>query len=232
MSFEEIEDRDGIRLAWNVFPCTRIEATRLVVPMGCLYTPLKQSLLLQYEPVLCKCRAVLNPFCQIDIRARLWVCPFCLMRNQFPQHYADISQNNLPAELLAAYTSVEYTLNKQLALPLVFLFVVDTCLEEDDLAALKHSIIVSLSLIPQTALVGLVTYGTMVSVHELAYSECPKSFVFKGTKDYPAKHVQDMLGLNASPANVQRGANGNQMGSGNVGPNAGNIGAGRYYLLF
>lgn len=43
------------------------EASRLVVPIGVLITPLKEkpdSPLLQYEPVTCKppCRAVLNPF--------------------------------------------------------------------------------------------------------------------------------------------------------------------------
>ena len=60
--------------AWydNVFQVPRRltavkEATRLVVPIGALYTPLKEkpdTPLLQYEPVACKapCRAVLNPF--------------------------------------------------------------------------------------------------------------------------------------------------------------------------
>jgi protein transport protein SEC23 len=33
-------------------------------------------------------------------------------------------------------------------------------------------------------------------VHELGYSECPKSYVFRGTKEYPSKAIQDMLGLN------------------------------------
>jgi hypothetical protein len=45
----------------------RQEASRLVVPIGAVYTPLKEkpdSPLLQYEPVTCKapCRAVLNPY--------------------------------------------------------------------------------------------------------------------------------------------------------------------------
>ena len=81
--WNEVEDRDGVRLSWNVFPSTRMvrnisimsvedadflqEASRLVVPIGALYTPLKEkpdTPLLQYEPVVCKqpCKAVLNPF--------------------------------------------------------------------------------------------------------------------------------------------------------------------------
>ena len=82
--WSEVEDRDGVRLSWNTFPSTRMvrsnpgtnkttvltafqEASRLVVPIGALYTPLKEkpdTPFLQYEPVTCKqpCRAVLNPF--------------------------------------------------------------------------------------------------------------------------------------------------------------------------
>jgi protein transport protein SEC23 len=32
-------------------------------------------------------------------------------------------------------------------------------------------------------------------VHEIGYTECPKSFVFRGSKDYTSKQVQEMLGL-------------------------------------
>jgi protein transport protein SEC23 len=34
-------------------------------------------------------------------------------------------------------------------------------------------------------------------VHEIGYTECPKSYVFRGSKDYTAKQVQEMLGLSA-----------------------------------
>jgi protein transport protein SEC23 len=82
--WSEVEDRDGLRLSWNVFPSSRMvsrvtnvlgtgdaeisqEASRLVVPIGALYTPLKEkpdTPILQFEPVICKqpCRSVLNPF--------------------------------------------------------------------------------------------------------------------------------------------------------------------------
>lgn len=41
---------------------------------------------------------------------------------------------------------------------------VDTCQEEDSLKALKESLVMSLSLLPPDALVGLITYGTMVNI--------------------------------------------------------------------
>lgn len=87
--WSEVEDRDGVRLSWNTFPSTRMvcnlplkgacdvliqmqEASRLVVPIGALYTPLKEkpdTPVLQYEPVTCKqpCRAVLNPFAYVRV---------------------------------------------------------------------------------------------------------------------------------------------------------------------
>ncbi|KAJ3207429.1 GTPase-activating protein S23 [Entophlyctis luteolus] len=199
----EIEDQDGIRMSWNTWPNTRIEASRLVVPIGALYTPLKDrsalglSQPLGYEPVVCKgtCRAILNPYCQIDPRGRVWNCPFCLQRNQLPPQYGDITAQSLPLELLPQYTTVEYVLNKPPAMPPVFLYVVDTCLDEDDLKALKDSLVVSLSLLPPNALVGLITFGTMTQVHELGYSDCPKSHVFRGSKEYTPKHIHEMLGL-------------------------------------
>ncbi|KDQ13407.1 hypothetical protein BOTBODRAFT_33712 [Botryobasidium botryosum FD-172 SS1] len=200
MQFEEAEERDGVRLSWNVWPSSRIEATRTVVPIATLYTPLKARDDLPdilYEPVTCKmpCRAILNPFCQIDTRAKLWICPFCLQRNAFPPHYKDISSTNLPAELLPRYTTIEYTLARPAMAPPIFLFVVDTCLDEVDLKALRDALVVSLSLLPPTALVGLITFGTMTQVHELGYGECSKSYVFRGGKEYTPKQIQDMLGL-------------------------------------
>ncbi|KAF1850023.1 transport protein-like protein sec23 [Cucurbitaria berberidis CBS 394.84] len=207
--WSDVEDRDGIRLSWNTFPSSRMEASRLVVPIGALYTPLKEKTdtpLLQYAPVACRppCRAVLNPFCQVDMRARVWICPFCLQRNNLPPHYKDITQEQIPPELHPNSTTIEYRLAQPVQTPPIFIFVVDTCQEEDSLKALKDSIIMSLSLLPQYALVGLITYGTMTQVHELGYTECAKSYVFRGNKDYSSKQVHEMLGLSqiAPRANI------------------------------
>ncbi|KXN87767.1 Protein transport protein SEC23 [Leucoagaricus sp. SymC.cos] len=188
LNFEDVEERDGVRFAWNVWPSSRIEATRTVVPISALYTPLKVREDLPpvlYEPVACKppCRAILNPYCQIDIR--------------------DISNTNLPAELLPKYTTIEYTLSRPAQVPPIFLFVVDTCLDEDDLKALRDAIVISLSLLPPYALVGLITYGTTTQVHELGYAECTKSYVFRGGKEYQPKQIQDMLGLSSQNLEFQ-----------------------------
>jgi len=87
-NFDDVEERDGksssqeigeasrltrfrvpsgVRFSWNTWPSSRIEATRTVVPIAALYTPLKEREDLPpvlYEPVTCKapCKAILNPY--------------------------------------------------------------------------------------------------------------------------------------------------------------------------
>jgi protein transport protein SEC23 len=198
---QQNEDRDGVRFTWNVWPSSRIEATRLVVPLGCLYQPIKERQDLppiQYDPVLCtrsNCRAILNPLCQVDYRAKLWVCNFCFQRNPFPPQYAAISEQHQPAELMPMFSTIEYTITRAQCLPPIYLLVVDTCMDEEELGALKDSLQMSLSLLPPTALIGLITFGKMVQVHELGTEGCSKSYVFRGTKDLSAKQIQEMLGI-------------------------------------
>ncbi|XP_048956200.1 protein transport protein Sec23B isoform X6 [Canis lupus dingo] len=207
---QQNEERDGVRFSWNVWPSSRLEATRMVVPLACLLTPLKERPDLppvQYEPVLCSrptCKAILNPLCQVDYRAKLWACNFCFQRNQFPPAYTGISEVNQPAELMPQFSTIEYVLQRGAQSPLIFLYVVDTCLEEDDLQALKESLQMSLSLLPPDALVGLITFGRMVQVHELSCEGISKSYVFRGTKDLTAKQIQDMLGLTKPAVPMQQ----------------------------
>lgn len=207
MNFEEFEDNDGVRLAWNCFPSTKLEATRAVVPVSAMYTPLheKEDLrVLQYEPVTCKpsCRAVINPFCYLDTRSKVWTCPFCMSRNVLPAQYREITQETMPVELESTASTVEYELQRPPALPPTFLFVVDLCQDEENLAALRDSLIVTLSLLPANAKVGLITFGAMVQVYELGYSACSKTFVFRGTTDYSVKQVSEMLSLGSVPINA------------------------------
>lgn len=51
--------------------------------------------------------------------------------------------------------------------PPAFVFLVDTCLREEELDQLKDSLQQTLNLLPEDTLVGLVTFGTNVMVHEL-----------------------------------------------------------------
>lgn len=106
----------------------------------------------------------------------------------------DVSDQNRPAELY--WTTLEYVPPQRgpFASP-IFLFVIDTCLDEEELKALRASLVAGLSLLPSNAIVGVVTFGAMVQVHELTQSDCMNSYVFRGSKEYTTEQVQDMLGL-------------------------------------
>ena len=145
----------------------------------------------------CKaCGSVLNPYAAVDFHAKLWTCPFCHTRNHFPPHYQGVSEAAVPAELFPQCSTIEYVLPRPGALsPPAYVFVVDTCVAEDELAACKTAIAQALTMIPEYALVGLVTFGTHVHVHELGFQECPKAYVFRGSKEYSPAAIQEQLGL-------------------------------------
>ncbi|KAJ1351855.1 hypothetical protein KIN20_008018 [Parelaphostrongylus tenuis] len=138
---------DGVQFTWNLWPHSRVDAQKLIVPLACFYTPLKerpadqpQQPALEYDPVLCQkatCKAILNPLCFVDYRAKSWVCPFCNQRNPFPAHYAAIAEDNRPPELYPQFTTIEYTLKKATTMPPIFMFVVDTCITSEETQSLE-----------------------------------------------------------------------------------------------
>lgn len=197
MDFETNEDINGIRFSWNVFPSTRTDANKNVVPVGCLYTPLKEQEELNtasYNPVICagpQCKAILNPYCAIDPRSNSWTCPICNSRNHLPTQYANMTQENMPIEL--QHTSMEYITNKPVQIPPIFFFVVDITSEQENLDALKESIITSLSLLPPNALIGLITYGNVIQLHDLSSQTIDRCNVFRGDREYQLEQLTEML---------------------------------------
>src|SRR6056300_998910 len=173
MDFAELESREGVRLSWNAWPCSRIEATRVVLPFGALVTPGKDlgaaCPTLPYEPVVCEqCQGVLNPYCAVDYYSKNWRCALCDGLNKLPRNYEQISENNLPAELFPSYTSVEYQMPSKSTSPPAFIIVLDTaCSSEEELRDAKDSVLQMVSLLPEDAFIGLVTFGSTVRVHEL-----------------------------------------------------------------
>ncbi|GMI70224.1 hypothetical protein like AT2G21630, partial [Hibiscus trionum] len=196
--FMELEGQDGVRMPWNVVPGTKQEASNCVVPVSAIYTPIKQfpnMPVLPYAPLRCRnCRSVLNPFSIVDFAAKIWICPFCFQRNHFPPHYASISDENLPAELFPQYTTIEYqSPGEASSVPPVFMFVVDTNIIEEEMAFLKSALSQAIGLLPDNSLVGLITFGTLVHVHELGFSTIPKTYVFKGSKDVSKDQLLEQM---------------------------------------
>lgn len=198
--FYSVEAQDAIRFSWNILPPNKMVATRAVAPIGCLYTPMKDLenlALVEYKPLMCqKCKAVLNPYNSLDFRSKSWGCVFCSTRNPFPREYAEnISETNLPAELHKQYSTIEYALPSPNSTAPAFLFLIDLCVSKEELQAVKDSILQGLQFIPPNINIGLVTFNRHVFVHELAFSECPKSYAIRGDKEYLPNQIHEFLGI-------------------------------------
>eukprot|EP00917_Polyrhabdina_sp_WS-2016_P009746 GHVP01021439.1.p1 GENE.GHVP01021439.1~~GHVP01021439.1.p1 ORF type:complete len:752 (+),score=103.02 GHVP01021439.1:56-2311(+) len=216
MDYGEHEAQTGVRFSWNLWPPTREGLTKLELPLGCLYTPLKDLPrdipLLTHEPVRCRdgnCGCVLNPFCHIDVKSRTWLCQTSMQRNPFPPRWAEAyNQNGTMPELISP--CVEYILPSNPHKPPCFLFVANTSLVEEEFDQLRETLQQALSLVNPDSFVGLITFGKMVQVHEIGFSECPKAFVFRGDKDYKSSEIQSKLGLTygagKGPTQVAQGA--------------------------
>ncbi|XP_047315803.1 protein transport protein SEC23-like [Impatiens glandulifera] len=209
MAQTDPEGIDGVRMTWNAWPRSKVEASKIVIPIAASISPIRshpEIPTVPYLPLHCKtCSAVLNPFCRVDYSAHIWICPFCFQRNHFPHHYSAISETNVPAELYPQYTTIQYTLPQNLAnpnagadlpyQPPVFVFVLDTCVIEEEFNYAKSALNQAITLLPENALVGFISFGTQVQVHELGFSEMSKVYVFRGSKELSNDQVLEQLGL-------------------------------------
>ncbi|EXB73685.1 Protein transport protein SEC23 [Morus notabilis] len=207
MASTDIDGIDGVRMTWNAWPRTKVEASKCVIPLAAVISPIRphpEIATLDYYPLRCKtCAAILNPFCRVDFTAMIWICPFCFQRNHFPPQYVGISDTNLPGELFPSYTTIQYSR----ALPTnpnapdppspppVFLFVLDTCMIDEEMEFVKSALKRAIGLLPDNALVGFVSFGTQVQVHELGFSDMTKVYVFRGTKEISKEQILEQLGL-------------------------------------
>ncbi|KAL2530998.1 Sec23/Sec24 protein transport family protein [Forsythia ovata] len=239
----DMEGIEGVRMTWNNWPRTKVEASKCVIPIAASIQPIRPHVDLQvlpYPPLRCKtCSAVLSPFCRVDFTALVWMCPFCYQRNHFPQHYSSISQTNLPAELYPNFPSIEYTIpnypqnpqnfNPSTTVCPIYLFVFDTCLLEEELDFAKSALKRAIGMLPDNAMVGFVSYGTQVQVHELGFSEMSKVYVFRGSKELSKDQVLEQLGLGAAG---RRAGPGIQKGGDGLNPLGGapNSGINRFLL--
>ncbi|GJP32016.1 hypothetical protein CLOM_g16562 [Closterium sp. NIES-68] len=220
MDFQELEAAEGVRFSWNVWPATRLDATRCVVPFGAIFTPLADIPDLQlvpHPPLLCKaCGAALNPYCALQFGSRSWACSLCQQRNLFPPNYRDISETNLPIELSPSLSTIEFLLPHAATPQPAFLFLLDTCVPADELHHMKAALLRLLPLLPVTCPIGLITVGAQVAVHELSHSlphsashSLPHStshslshsplssrvVLLPGEKDLSASKIKQLLGL-------------------------------------
>lgn len=202
MNFEEKEDNDGVRLTWNNVPRSKFQNLRNIAPLAALYTPLNNKLsvtcLDMSQMMRCRqCKAFVNPYVTINQQTSdIWYCQFCSFGNRL----ALGEHGTFPLSMQPEHSTVEYSTGRMARLPPIFLYVVDTCFEGDDIKdtflSLRDLLILSLSLLPSNAMVGLVSFGKHIQLHDLSVPS--RSYTFNGGKDYTLADIQKILGLNAA----------------------------------
>lgn len=202
MDFEEREDNDGIRLTWNNVPKLKLQNHRNVAPLAALYTPFNNKLEVNCLNVAhmlrCRqCKAFVNPYVTINQQmGDIWYCQFCSFGNRLTLD----ESGSLPLSLQPENSTVEYATGRTAKFPPIFLYVVDTCFEGEDVAdaflSLRDLLTLSLSLLPSNAMVGLISFGKHVHLHDLSVPN--RSHTFNGSKEYVLADIQKILGLNAA----------------------------------
>lgn len=198
--FEDYEDKTGLKFAFNIFPRSKSQEKKCVIPISCLYQPLRpkdEPVVLQSYPIACfTCKAILNPYCILDSNLRSWTCSICNNRNQFHQDL-----NQLPIEMNPSCIDIDYVIpentNAGLAVrkPTIFAYVIDLAIDEDELSALKEGLLNSIAMLPANSLLSIITYGKNVNVHEVGNFEYNSIYVFNGLKEYTREEVGKKIGL-------------------------------------
>lgn len=188
-------DPSPSRWSWGQYPTNRLDGARMVIPLGCMHTPLGgDAIQLPYEPLKCVCGGILNFHCPVEHRSKTWECVFCLNRNTFPPHYANMTEHCLPAELMPQYTTVEYSLPAQRPAP-SFFFVVDTCVDTaEEVEHLRKTLLRAIARLPEYANVTFITFGATVQLHDLSgATEYPRTLVFRGNDEVTVATIRKLV---------------------------------------
>ncbi|GMH18847.1 hypothetical protein Nepgr_020688 [Nepenthes gracilis] len=76
-----------------------------------------------------------------------------------------------------------------------FIFVVDLYTVESELRVLKNELLLAVAQLPDNAVVGLVTFDSMVRVHDFGFAECMRVVLLHGDRELTSDQIQQFLGL-------------------------------------
>ena len=192
------------RWTFDVAPKDINEKTAPILPFGCVFNPLGGSASMvrtNVGPVICRqCHGILSHANAIDLRNKTWQCVFCSSRSGLPPSGLEMfAASDSAVDPSADHFSADYLLKPaaaQGALPVVHLFVVDICVPTDDeLQALKKHLSHCLTLLPRNALVGVITFGAVLELHELSHTTgFASAHSFRGATEYTSTQICEILG--------------------------------------
>lgn len=162
-----------VKFNWDALPSTKLEASRLLTPLGCLIrkNSAKVPTLTSFPTKCSNCGAFTSIYTKYDTTSDTIFCPFCqsnskLETGTYPQEidFQSIGESD---------DTFDYVLPTDIAQPIVsrgpvVLFVVDTYQHVEcpkEMAALKKRLIECILEIPPETPVGLITFNRDVTLH-------------------------------------------------------------------
>ncbi|KAI5170647.1 protein transport protein SEC23 [Nematocida sp. LUAm3] len=194
-AIRSVEATEGLRVTWNVFPNSKAEAPKNIIPLAFVYKPMHgyhdNSLLqVNYAPVRCtkqECGSILTSYSPIDFTTRNWTCLFCNRINILPPHYRDITQETLPYELIPGNSSVYYRTSKVTGYVRTYWFVIDACtFDEERHLLMKDILLTTLEALPEDCLIGVMRYSANIEIFSLDSSNSTTVHVFPSVSYTPS----------------------------------------------
>jgi protein transport protein SEC23 len=187
------------------------------LPLGALVSPFAAdagTVTLRRDPARCtRCLAFISGFCKVDGRDGSWSCCFCGGDNQDAllavgaggdlQSYPELVMSSVDYHLTAGGlgTAASYGGSsnngggkdgEREPTPVVFL--VDECLDDDEVAALRASMLEVVRGLPGSTKVGIATYAASVAVYDLSVtSGMASAEVVPGTRSPTPADLHSLL---------------------------------------
>lgn len=163
-----------------------------------------------------QCGAYWCIHCQRDEAQNLWICMACLHHNRLPMPYIaqhpalryETVEYVLPRESMrhhtaaattsaaaavssgATTTTSSHTASPPVSQP-VYIFVVDTCLPDEEFDMLRNALLRCVQWLPEHTLVGLISFSARACVWELGTGSMSVCHVLRG--DAPGAAIAEML---------------------------------------
>lgn len=186
-AIKRVEEKEGVRLTWNILSNNKAETAKNVIPLVCTYKSIHgyyDGSLTQvpYPAVRCakpECSSVMSTYSSIDFGTKHWKCIFCGRMNMLPAHYRGITQENLPYELFNNNTTVYYKGGSTPGYKRTYWFVIDLCsFDEERHLLLKEGLLAALDGIGEDDHIGIIRYSANIEIVSLENLEIRKVHVF------------------------------------------------------
>lgn len=104
---------------------------------------------------------------------------------------SSLSSFRSSSSLVSSFSSSSLSGADSRVLGPAFVFVVDACSAAEELRALKNELLHVLAQLPENTMVGLVTFDSMVCVHDLCFVECSRVVLFHGDRELSSDQVYE-----------------------------------------